>query len=193
MKLTRRIKNKVFAGIGKLPFVPVGYFKNRPSLISRLTIDQNFGRIDSFRMVISLPMSFTRVLTDGETAILHPSGNGWIIAHPDRKPLWCYADAATNTYRQEFIDPVMPQEAELKRVNKAPWPDFQGRDIYEGDVIEHTSGERGVVCFWPDEKDPSDQWRVFYAEYGAPHSRLCLQIGDKGQAVVKRPPSIPAS
>lgn len=69
-------------------------------------------------------------------------------------------------------------------MRKAPWPDFKGQAIHDGDVIEHPSGERGNVCFWPDEKEPSDQWRVFYAESGGMHSRLCLQIGYKGQAVV---------
>lgn len=70
---------------------------------------------------------------------------------------------------------------------KAPWKDFEGNDIHEGDALLHPSGERGVVCFWPNEKEASDQWRVFYAKHGAMHSRLCLQIGDKGRAVVVTP------
>lgn len=73
---------------------------------------------------------------------------------------------------------------------RAPWPDFAGNPIHEGDCIEHpVSGERGVVCFWPNESEPGDQWRVFYAEHGAIHSRLCLQIGDKGQAVIVKTPN----
>ncbi len=65
---------------------------------------------------------------------------------------------------------------------KAPWRDFRGNDIHEGDVITHPSGERGVVVFLADERDPADQWRV---DYGSAYlSRLCLQVGDKGQAVV---------
>jgi hypothetical protein len=67
---------------------------------------------------------------------------------------------------------------------KAPWPDFKGQDIHEGDMIEHPSGERGTVVFLAIEKEPSDQWRVDYG--GSVHSRLCLQIGDKGRAVVAR-------
>lgn len=67
-------------------------------------------------------------------------------------------------------------------MNKAPWKDFTGGDIYEGDVIDHPhSGERGTVVFLPEYTEPEDQWRVFY---GDSFSRLCLQIGDKGQAVV---------
>ena len=67
-------------------------------------------------------------------------------------------------------------------MNKAPWPDFSGRDINEGDVIEHQSGERGSVVYLTTEKEPEDQWRVDYGEGSL--SRLCLQIGEKGQAVV---------
>lgn len=70
-------------------------------------------------------------------------------------------------------------EAELKT---APWPDFNGKDIHEGDTIEHPSGERGKIVFLPDEADAGDQWRVDYGTGDL--SRLCLQIGYKGMAVV---------
>lgn len=70
-------------------------------------------------------------------------------------------------------------------MRKAPWPDFEGKDVHEGDLLRHPSGEEGVVVFLPEEIEPEDQWRV---DYGGPgYSRLCLQIGDKGQAVVKPP------
>ena len=64
----------------------------------------------------------------------------------------------------------------------APWKDFAGRSIYEGDSIEHPSGERGTVVFLDHESNECDQWRVDYGTEGL--SRLCLQIGDKGRAVV---------
>ena len=67
-------------------------------------------------------------------------------------------------------------------MNKAPWPDFDGKEIHEGDTIEHPLGERGTVVFLSHESDPGDQWRVDYGTAGL--SRLCLQIGDKGRAVV---------
>jgi len=68
-------------------------------------------------------------------------------------------------------------------MRKAPWTDFTGGDIYEGDVIDHPhSGERGTVVFLPEYAEPADQWRVNYD--GIPLSRLCLQVGDKGQGVV---------
>lgn len=67
-------------------------------------------------------------------------------------------------------------------MNKAPWPDFSGNEIHEGDTIEPPSGERGTVVFLANEQEPGDQWR---ADYGTGDlSRLCLQIGDKGRAVV---------
>ena len=74
---------------------------------------------------------------------------------------------------------------------KCPWRDYAGAEIHEGDTIVHPSGERGQVVFWenaPDssyifERYPQDQWRVKYEGSGG-FSRLCLQIGDKGQAVV---------
>lgn len=70
---------------------------------------------------------------------------------------------------------------------KAPWTDFEGSSIHEGDLIVHPSGESGLVCFLPNESDPVDQWRVSYAGQKGPLSRLSLQIGDKGRAVVMKP------
>lgn len=73
----------------------------------------------------------------------------------------------------------------------APWRDFAGNEIYNGDVICHPSGERGKVVFLPNESDPGDQWRVDYGD-GSYLSRLCLQIGDKGRATANGS-SAPAS
>ena len=67
-------------------------------------------------------------------------------------------------------------------MNAAPWLDFEGAPIHAGDVILHPSGEFGKVVFLDYESEPDDQWRV---DYGEGHlSRLSLQVGDKGQAVV---------
>jgi hypothetical protein len=61
---------------------------------------------------------------------------------------------------------------------KAPWQDYKGNDIFEGDIVEHFDGDCGlVVCV-----DGEDPWRVKYA---TGLSRLQLQVGDKGRAVVK--------
>ncbi|WP_186112066.1 hypothetical protein [Burkholderia gladioli] len=65
---------------------------------------------------------------------------------------------------------------------QAPWKDFDGNPIYEGSVIEHPSGECGTIVFLEGQEDANDSWRV---NYGDGHLvRLCLQIGDKGQARV---------
>lgn len=67
-------------------------------------------------------------------------------------------------------------------MREAPWPDYSGKTIREGDTIRHPDGETGTVVFIASEDDPHDQWRV---DYGGPGlSRLSLQVGDKGQAVV---------
>jgi hypothetical protein len=64
---------------------------------------------------------------------------------------------------------------------KAPWPDFAGADIHEGDRIAHPSGETGVVVY--DDKYPDRPFRVQYDGDDFTLD-LGLQIGDRGQAVV---------
>jgi len=60
---------------------------------------------------------------------------------------------------------------------KAPWKDFQGADIHDGDIIRHPDGTEGIV------KDMGrNKWRVDYGD--GVFSRLCLQLTEKGQAVV---------
>jgi hypothetical protein len=65
---------------------------------------------------------------------------------------------------------------------KAPWPDYAGEDIFEGDRMLHPSGESGVVTIKPEHGNINDMWVVKYSD--GVESRLCLQIGEKGQAVV---------
>lgn len=69
------------------------------------------------------------------------------------------------------------------------WPDYRGAPIREGDTLVHPSGETGKVLFYPNAKDKYDRWMVFYPGDGF-SSRLCLQIGDKGRAVVLRSPIV---
>jgi hypothetical protein len=66
---------------------------------------------------------------------------------------------------------------------KAPWDDFAGNPIHEGDTIRHPAdGSEGVVFVEHSMLD-SAKWRVRYHGLGG-SSSLMLQIGDKGQAVV---------
>jgi hypothetical protein len=66
---------------------------------------------------------------------------------------------------------------------KAPWKDYEGNDLYEGDFIAHPNIECGEVVFKP-EFGGLRGWRVKYPddEYT---SWLALQIGKKGKAVKK--------
>jgi len=76
---------------------------------------------------------------------------------------------------------------ELPSKKKAPWPDYEGNDIYEGDVIEHPSGECGTVVLLEKDADwaPNYEWKV---DYGDGYLLwLGLQISDKGMAVRKVP------
>lgn len=36
---------------------------------------------------------FFRELSDGESCLPHPSGNGLVICHPNRPPVWCRMEA----------------------------------------------------------------------------------------------------
>lgn len=76
------------------------------------------------------------------------------------------------------------QRAELEKTHrKAPWTDFANHSVFEGDIIEHPSGERGTVIFTEEKNERVDQWLVKY-ENDEKLSRLCLQLGCKGQAIV---------
>lgn len=65
---------------------------------------------------------------------------------------------------------------------KSPFKDFYNHEISEGDVIQHPSGEKGTVVFEQRTESDSDNWLVEYED--GVKSRLCLQVGDKGQAYV---------
>lgn len=65
---------------------------------------------------------------------------------------------------------------------KAPWPDYRGAEIFEGDTIIHPSGERGVVEF-DAYRDAGLEWRAKYSN--GESLWLGNQIGNKGQACVE--------
>lgn len=75
----------------------------------------------------------------------------------------------------------------------APLRDYEGKAIYDGDRIVHPSGETGVVAHCKDAKSSTtgkitcgDTWRVLYDDGSV--SRLQLQVGKKGRAVVDGDP-----
>lgn len=65
---------------------------------------------------------------------------------------------------------------------KAPFHDYKNQEIFEGDLIQHPSGEKGTVVFEKRSEEDSDNWLVLYED--GIKSRLCLQVGDKGRAIV---------
>lgn len=66
-------------------------------------------------------------------------------------------------------------------MEKAPWTDFIGITLFDGDTIIHPSGQSGKIIFKPERERKSDQWVVDYGD--GIESRLCLQIGDRGRAI----------
>lgn len=68
----------------------------------------------------------------------------------------------------------------------APWLDYEGNRIYVGDIMRHPDGDEFAVVRVPGFSSPMDEWRAIYNQKGVVTAlRLCLQIGDKGQAVIK--------
>ena len=64
----------------------------------------------------------------------------------------------------------------------APWPDFDGNPVKEGDRIIHPSGDSGFVVFVADASDDNARWRVDYG-HGQSHS-LSREIGAEVKATV---------
>ena len=69
-------------------------------------------------------------------------------------------------------------------VMESPFKDYLGKTIKDGDFIIHPNGETGKVLF-KDKQDPNDSWLVDYRD-GTRLSRLCLQVGDKGMAILEK-------
>lgn len=65
---------------------------------------------------------------------------------------------------------------------KSPFKDFYNHEISEGYVLQHPLGEKGIVVFEQRTESDLDNWLVEYND--GTRSRLCLQVGEKGQAYV---------
>lgn len=63
----------------------------------------------------------------------------------------------------------------------APWRDFAGALIHEGDTIRHPTGDTGTVVY-DEKREEVLRWRAVY-ENGE-SLWLGNQIGDKGRAVI---------
>ena len=80
-------------------------------------------------------------------------------------------------------------ERYCKGRRRAPWKDYKGNTIYEGDRITHPvdpEWQTGIVEFDPKGQGHHGKWKVRYRNGDL--LALCLQIGDKGQAVVSNGP-----
>lgn len=70
----------------------------------------------------------------------------------------------------------------------SPWPDFAGNPIRHGARMWHPiSGQTFTAVRLSGYSDPGDAWRAIYDDEPQSVSRLVLQIGDKGQAVIVTP------
>ena len=86
-----------------------------------------------------------------------------------------------------FSTEILTQGTEpAGHIKKAPWTDYEGNYIYDGDTIRHPDGRTGTVKFDKCSRSDrlEDQWVVDYGEGQC--SRLCLQVGGKGQAVAPK-------
>lgn len=70
----------------------------------------------------------------------------------------------------------------MSNKKKSPYTDYYNHEIFEDDLIQHPSGEKGIVVFEERTENNSDNWLIQYED--GIKSRLCLQFGEKGQAVV---------
>lgn len=69
----------------------------------------------------------------------------------------------------------------------APWADFKGGPIRHGDRLSHPDGTTFVALRLNGFDAETDAWRAVYDHDPQTVSRLCLQIGDKGQAAKAAP------
>lgn len=87
-------------------------------------------------------------------------------------------DAVVRLMRKEGASPAAPSQI------VAPWLDFNNQPIHHGARLVHPDGNTFVAVRLAGHKDESDAWRGVY-DYDPAHvSRLCLQVGDKGRAVL---------
>lgn len=97
------------------------------------------------------------------------------------KGINCLKDGQHSAECLEAHESIYKNIREAKR--KAPWTDYVGNDLYDGDTIIHPSGVKGVITYAKD-KDLHTSWRVRYNDKIS--SMLSLQIGAKGRGVKYR-------
>lgn len=83
---------------------------------------------------------------------------------------------------REEVDALLPTNLTTKR--KAPWLDYAGHEIHEGDTMRHPDGMEFKVLY-DSARRGVDCWRAYYLDETG--LSLALQIGDKGMAQVVKP------
>jgi len=80
---------------------------------------------------------------------------------------------------------LTPKSTSIKKPNPltAPWPDFLGNPIHEGDKIRRLDGWIGTVFIRKHIMNVSKQWFVNYGD-ACPSLNLLNEVGDENQAVV---------
>ena len=104
------------------------------------------------------------------------------MKHKTSKP----ARPKTVVAMRAFVTSKLGDEARpVSEPALAPWPDFAGQPIKHGARLRHPAdGTEFVAVRLKGFADEGDAWRCIYDHDPQSVSRLCLQIGDKGQAVV---------
>ena len=86
--------------------------------------------------------------------------------------------------RLDWIDWMIAQYRETLPKKRAPWADYIGNALHEGDTIIHPSGDTAIVTLDPNKED-AGQWRAVYAD--GTNLWLGNQIGTKGMALLVKP------
>ena len=68
-------------------------------------------------------------------------------------------------------------------MRKAPYKDFIGSDIFEGDDIIHPDGNSGKVAFFGSRAHRHNRWKVIYDD--GTMKRLSVQVGDNERGLVR--------
>jgi len=71
----------------------------------------------------------------------------------------------------------------MKTARTAPWPDYAGTTIHEGDTMTTASGQRGTVEYETHRDDEQLRWRIRFGDHTM---ALYFQITGKERAVVEK-------
>jgi hypothetical protein len=176
---------------------PMNYVHEVPDHCDRIIWRKSYYHLENMRAVPETPVALDYKLPcDVRLPIGMSIGKGCplstLMTAFRQRESWSdedtrFQDERAQAVRRAILDipingPAEKATAPLVRW-QCPWPDFAGNPIFEGDTLVHPDGMSGRVLFVEGCTYPNDAWRVDYGD-GGPAARLCLQIGDKGQARV---------